>query len=85
MEVSLVYWYLLFAVTTSFASMYELFIPVMQELSKLNPDNNVVRYRTITYITFFLLAIMCAPLILPSCIVPSIGSRFRESLMKSLA
>jgi hypothetical protein len=80
-----IYWYILFAVTTSFASMYELFIPVMQMLEVKEPNNNVIEYKWIAYASFFLFSVLMAPLILPSCIIPSIGNRFREALLVSLS
>jgi hypothetical protein len=80
-----IYWYVLFAVTTSFASMYELFVPVIQILEVKEPKHNMVEYKWLTYTTFFLFSILMAPLILPACIVPSMGVRFREALLTSLS
>jgi hypothetical protein len=81
----IVMWYTLFAVTTSLASMYELIIPVMQILENKEPNNNVVEYKWVAYITFFLATVLTAPVILPSCVIPSLGERFRASLLNSLS
>lgn len=77
-------WYALFATTTASAAMYELFIPVMKQIGKVEPKNNIMEYKWITYITFFLLSFITAPLILPSCLVPRFSDRFKEALLKSL-
>jgi hypothetical protein len=81
----MIYWYVLFAVTTSFACMYELYIPVMQILEVKEPKNSVVENKWIAYFSFFLFSLLFAPLLLPSCIIPSIGTRFREALLTSLS
>lgn len=78
-------WYLLFAVTTSLASMYELFIPVLSELEHLYPENNIVQYKWLSYFTFFMLTLLLAPLVLPSCLVPSVGEKFKAALLQSLS
>lgn len=78
-------WYVLFATTTSLAAMYELFIPVIRELRSIQPKNNAVEYSWITYSVFFLLTLVLAPLVLPSCLIPSFGERFKKSLLSSLS
>lgn len=78
-------WYVLFAITTSLTAMYELFVPVIKELEILQPENNVVEYKWICYTTFFLLTIVLAPLILPSCIIPSLSGRFKKTLLMALS
>lgn len=75
---------LLFAITTSLASMYELIIPVMNRLEITEPHNMVVESKYITYITFFLLGIITSPFLLPITVVPSYGERFRNTLTKAL-
>lgn len=78
-------WYALFAVTTSLAAMYELFVPALNEVELRNPENNIVEYRWLSLVTFFLLALLAAPLILPSCLVPGLSERFRSTLVESLS
>lgn len=78
-------WYVIFAITTALAAMYELFIPVFRELEKISSNNNVIEYKWICYFTFFVFTVLLAPLMLPSCIIPSFGERFKKSLLKSLA
>jgi hypothetical protein len=80
----IVFWYLLFAFTTSFASMYELIIPVMNVLEKEDPKNNVVENKIVAYITFFLFGVIIAPLMIVATIVPPLGDTFRKSLLKAL-
>ena len=78
-------WYLLFAVTTSLASMYEIYIPVISELELLHPGNNVVESKWISYFTLFTLTLLFAPIILPACLIPSVGEKFKTALLKSLS
>jgi hypothetical protein len=78
------YWYMLFALTTSIASLYELISPVMGALEKLEPNNVIIENKKLAYITFFLFGIMVAPLLLFSTIIPSFGMRFRNALLGSL-
>lgn len=74
------YLYCLFAATTGLASVYELLMPVVQLESK----DGKVEYKFIMYITFFALSLLIAPLVFLSCIIPSVGERFREALQKGL-
>jgi len=81
---SIVFWYLLFSFTTSFAAMYELIVPVMHVLEKEDPKNNVVENKFIAYITFFLFGIIVAPVMILATIIPPLGDTFRKSLLKAL-
>lgn len=78
-------WYLLFGVTTSLTALYEIFVPVLKELQVLQPESNIVEYKWLVYFTFFVLTLLLAPLMLPSCIIPSWGERFKAALVKVLA
>jgi hypothetical protein len=80
-----IYWYILFAVTTTATSLYELYIPVMRILEDKSPKSNMIEYKWITYVTFTLFSLLFAPIILPSCIIPSFGDRFRKALLTSLS
>jgi uncharacterized membrane protein len=80
----LVGWYLLFAVTTSLASIYELWSPVMGQLSREEPDHNMIQYKFISYMIFFTSGVLLAPIMVFSCIIPSFSERFRTALLKSL-
>ncbi len=73
--------YALFAITTSLTAIYELLNPVInRRLSELYTVEN----KFLIYFVFFLLSLIIAPLIFVSCIVPSIGNTFRESLYEGL-
>lgn len=74
------YIYCLFAATTAFASVYELLMPVIMAKAK----DSKVEYQYIMYITFFFFALLIAPLVFLSCIIPSVGERFREALDQGL-
>ena len=77
--------YILFAMTTGIVAIYEIVSPVMGDLQILNPEHNMVEYKWISYSVFFLMFLVGAPLVFFSCIIPSWGTRFRESLLNALA
>ena len=69
--------YCLFAVATGLCAMYELLYPVLQRRAE---EKLEIRSKYITYIVFLLMAIITAPLVFFSCIVPSMGDTFRKFL-----
>lgn len=73
--------YILFAVTTSVASLYELIWPVlrMQETKAGKLPN-----KSMYLFVCLCINILIAPLIFLSCIVPSFGVRFRIALQEAL-
>jgi len=78
------WWYLLIALTTALAGVYELVYPVLDQLQLAKPDSNVVTYMPIMYITFIGMFFAVAPLVILPCIIPSMGERFRKSLLETL-
>ena len=78
---SFLYLYALFAVTTGFAAVYQIMIPVMQlrAFQEFEIEN-----KYILYVTFFLLVVLVAPVIFFSCISPTMGERFKSSLYNGL-
>lgn len=72
--------YVLFAMTTAIAALFELYLPVLKSVQLRNPDNTVIHNRKLTLFTLVILALVLAPLIFPSCIIPSMGQRFRDTL-----
>jgi hypothetical protein len=78
-------WYCLLAVTTGIAAMYELVEPVLTALEKLQPENSVLLYKNTARMTLFGMSILIAPAILPACLIPSWGDRFRKSLLDNLS
>jgi len=81
----IVYWYILFAITTSATAVYELYVPVMRALEEANEENTVIEYKYISYFVFIVFTLGLAPLMLFPCIIPSFGERFRIALIKSLS
>lgn len=73
--------YLLFALTTAIVAVYELLHPVVVRRIK---DSDKVNDIPIIYVTFFVLALLTAPVILISCLMPSAGEKFREVLYREL-
>jgi hypothetical protein len=76
--------YLLCAVTTGLVAVYELFWPVISSLRITHPELMVVTHWRISVVTFFLMSVLIAPLIISSCVVPSMGARFRSALAVNL-
>lgn len=76
--------YVLFALTTGIVALYELVIPVMWELAILEPEDVVVKAKYTSYITFFIMSVLTAPILIFPCIIPSIGDRFRYALLEAL-
>lgn len=74
-------WYCLFALTTAVVAVYELLYPVIRKRISVEGKVNDV---FITYVTFFLLALLTAPAMLVSCLMPSAGEKFREVLYREL-
>jgi hypothetical protein len=75
----LIGYYVIFALATGFASMYELINPVLRELIIHEPDNVIVEYLVISKLTFFFATVLLAPVFFFSCVIPSFGNRFRDS------
>jgi|LakMenEpi03Aug12_release.lakeMendotaPanAssembly.Ray.scaffolds.fasta_scaffold127660_3 hypothetical protein len=76
--------YILFALATTIAALYELFIPVINSLSLTHPEIQVIQHKWITLATFTCITLVVAPMMLLPCIVPSMGERFRKSLWETL-
>lgn len=76
--------YILFALATTIASLYELYVPVINSLSLTHAEVSVVQHKWITLSTFTCITLVVAPLMLLPCIVPSMGERFRKSLWETL-
>lgn len=79
-----IWWYCLFALTTALAGIYELVYPAMDQVNLAKPDSNVNVYSKIMYVTFTGMFFLAAPLVLLPCLIPSMGERFRKSLLETL-
>lgn len=73
--------YAIFALATAFTACIELMLPIMQYRKSLK---HRVEYEFLHYLSFFGISLLSAPLILPSCIVPSWSIRFRAVLYTSI-
>lgn len=81
---SLLTFYLLCALTTGLVAVYELFWPVISSLRITHSELNITRYWKISVAAFFVMSVLVAPLILPACLIPSKGERFRKALAVNL-
>lgn len=73
--------YALFALATSITGVYELLWPV---ICKQESEHGKVSNKLLLYTTFFIICILIAPLVIPSCIIPSMGDRFKSTLQEAL-
>jgi RsiW-degrading membrane proteinase PrsW (M82 family) len=76
--------YLIFALTTSIASILILMRPVYQRLKKNEPLNMLVQAPAITYFVFAILGILAAPFILLPTLIPSQSELFKDTLYESI-
>ncbi len=77
-------WYAIFAITTGLVANYELIAPVFADLALIEPEHNMLEYKWISYIVFTLIDTVAAPVVILSCIIPSVGERFRNALLTAL-
>jgi hypothetical protein len=72
---------MLFSLTTAICAVWELLVPVMntekEEMGKIDAE-------ALIYLVFFTMSIILAPLVFLSCINPSMGDRFKNSLYNGL-
>ena len=74
-------WYLLFCLTTAVCAVWELLVPVMNTEKE---KSGKIDAEVIIYLVFFTMSIILAPLVFLSCINPSMGDRFKDSLYSGL-
>ncbi len=72
--------YVLFALTTAIVAVYELILPLRSMLD----EDKIIEQWYIVVVTFFMIAVLVAPAILLPCLIPSMGDRFREAILKEL-
>lgn len=70
-------YYIVFALATAIHAMFSLVYPVIALGRREGHDT---KNSVATYIIFFIMIALVAPLIFLSCIVPSMADRFRTSL-----
>ena len=76
--------YSIFAITTGFAALYELFWPVVKKLMAENPELEVSKRPKLVTTSLFCISVLIAPLVFLSCILPSYSERFRVRLYEQL-
>ena len=74
-------WYAIFAIATAITAILEILGPVI--LHERMSEGTVESEKTL-YTAFFLIVLLVAPLVFFSCVIPSMGERFRNSLAKGL-
>lgn len=76
--------YILFALTTALAATYELFVPVLNLIKEKAPKSMVGRSPKTMLIVLFLMALVCAPLLIVPVLLPGSGEVFRLKLVEQL-
>lgn len=76
--------YGIFALTTALVAMYELVGPVLKEVELLNPEDQLIDNKLLSYAVFFGMSVLCAPFLIIACLVPTAGETFRRVLLQSL-
>lgn len=70
--------YSIFCITTAIVALIDLLYPVMRD------QTETVSNPVLIPLVFFIISILIAPIVFLSCIVPSMGQRFREALETGL-
>lgn len=73
--------YLLFALTTAIAALYELFVPILREYALIEPNDVLVENPYLTYTVCFLSVLVFAPLFFPIVLIPSMSAWFKKSIL----
>lgn len=76
--------YILFAVTTALAALYELYWPVIKNLRQNNPDGMISKNWKTALIALVIGGLVLAPILVFSTVIPSYSNRFRDALYSSL-
>lgn len=77
-------YYAVFAVATALAALYEIFWPVVREVSANFPDTNIGSKPVLTCFSLTVFAVIVAPLVFLPCVVPKFGARFKHTLYEQL-
>lgn len=70
--------YSVFCLTTAIVALKDLLYPVMRT------QTEAISNPVLIPLVFFIISILIAPLVFLSCIVPSMGDKFREALETGL-
>ncbi len=77
-------WYLLFALTTGIVSYFELFKPVLEEIELNNPNDMILQAGWLGKLVLIGLGIVFAPFFIFPCLIPSIGKVVKEGLLSGM-
>lgn len=75
------FYYAIFAITTSIVSLFELLYPVIREQED---SHGKINNKLATYMAYMAISLLLAPLVFLSCIVPVMGETYRKSLHKGI-
>lgn len=81
---SLITIYAIFALTTALSALYELFWPVIRDVRLLEPETMIARNWRMATFSLFVGALILAPLMIWSVLVPSLSVKFRDKLYHNL-
>ena len=76
--------YFILALATGITGVIMLFHPVLEELAIRQPDNVLVEYKYLTYLTYLCILVIIAPLVLAAVLIPSQSTIFRKALLNAM-
>lgn len=76
--------YLIFALATALATMYEIFIPVLKELEKVDSTNVMLHNKYQSYAILIGLGVIYAPVLFPVILVPRWSEWFHNKVLHTL-
>ena len=77
-----IYWYALFAFTTGVASVYEIYLPIIAEVKRTHPGDNLLRYKGWGLVAWFCMAVIAAPVVATVALVPAFSHIFIDTVSR---
>lgn len=78
----LIEYYLIFAITTSIFALIDVYVPTLKEAISKDVKNSLTANPKTSYVIYFIITAIIAPLVILPMLVPSMNERFRNSLSK---
>lgn len=78
----LIEYYLIFALTTSIFALIDVFIPTLNQAREDGVANVLTENPKLSVLVYFFLTTLIAPFVILPLIVPSMNTRFKNSLAK---
>lgn len=76
--------YILFAVTTALTSCLMLLAPALVKIKEIDPVNQLLSSKVITYGTFFIIGVLAAPILLIPLFMVRSNEKFIDTFAKTI-